>query len=372
MTLPPFLLEDWFRRYYFRTRWILCSSGVEEFTFGELRSLLGLAPEALDAIRLDDSPSFGDNRLRQAIADRYASGSPDRVLVTHGSSEALFLIFHALLEPGDEVVVVSPAYQSLRALPPSIGCEVRHWPLRAENGFEADMSDLKRAVSHRTRMIVASFPNNPTGSTLSAAQFRELIQIAAAAGTYLLWDGAFHDLVYDEPALPNPAALYDRAVVTGTLSKGYGLPGLRVGWCIAEPRTLQAAVQIRDYLTLNLSPLVEFIAAAAVENLERVAGVAREHSVRNLATVRSWVTQHSDFVAWSPPKGGVSSFLRLTQIDDEVPFCRRLAEDSGVLLLPGQAFDHAGYVRLGFGKNSAALGQGLEIVGKALAYEHRG
>src|SRR6185369_8973452 len=229
----------------------LSSSGVQNFSFGELRKLFNITPDDLDRIVLHDSRTLGDPELRRAIANRWASGNPERVMATNGSSEANYLVMNSLLEP---------SYQQLYSIARTIGCKLKHWRLRFENSFRPDLSEARRVIGPQTRMIVVNFPHNPTGASLTPPERDELIELAASAGAYLVWDAAFTDITYDGAAFPDLCDQYDRAITLGTLSKAYGLPGLRVGWCLAAPDVLERLVRLRDYTTLHLSPLVEYVA----------------------------------------------------------------------------------------------------------------
>ncbi len=181
-------------------------------------------------------------------------------MVTHGSSEAMYLVIHALLRAGDEVVVLDPAYQPLQSIAASVGCRLRHWRLRFERGFAPDIEEAKRLIGPQTRMVIVNFPHNPTGATLSREELRELVAACERVGAYLFWDAAFAEVTYDAPPLPDPALSYERAISLYTLSKAFGLPGLRVGWCVAAPEVLEQCMRLRDYITLHLSPMVELIA----------------------------------------------------------------------------------------------------------------
>jgi aspartate/methionine/tyrosine aminotransferase len=142
------------------------------------------------------------------------------------------------------------------------------------------------------------------------------------------------------------------------MSKVYGLPGLRVGWCLAAPRLLEKMVRVRDYVTLHLSPLVEFIAEKAVRHADRLIALRLGQARRNLELVADWAASESGRVSWVRPAGGVTVFPRLSMPDTE-PLCRRLAEERKVLLVPGSCFGHPEHVRLGFGGASAQLERGL-------------
>jgi len=359
MEVVPAHLEYWMRAYYFSTEIDLSSSGVENFSFGELRQLFNITPDDLDRIVLHDSRTLGDPKLRMAIGNRWASGNAERVMATNGSSEANYLIMHSLLEPGDEVVVLDPSYQQLYSIAKSIGCKLKHWQLRFENSFRPDLSEARHLIGPQTRMIVVNFPHNPTGASLTPAERDELIEITASAGAYLVWDAAFAEITYDGAVLPDLGERYDRSITLGTLSKAYGLPGLRVGWCLAAPDVLERLVRLRDYTTLHLSPLVEYVAARAIENADLLLKPRLAQARHNLQILLSWVNRHSEFVRMVRPQGGVCVFMRLHNVDDVEDFCRQLAREYSVLLIPGTSFGHSNHVRLGFGCSTTELTEAL-------------
>src|SRR5437764_905113 len=131
-----------------------------------------------------------------------APGKADHVMVTHGSTEANFMAMNALLEPGDEVLVLDPCYQQLYGIAEALGCSLKHWPLRFERQWRPDMEELPRLLGPRTRMAVVNFPHNPTGVSLTPGEQRELLATTERIGAYLVWDGAFAELTYDSPPLP--------------------------------------------------------------------------------------------------------------------------------------------------------------------------
>jgi capreomycidine synthase len=352
------LLESWMRRYYFATDIDIGSSGVESFSLGELRTLLGIHQEELDRVVFDDSMTLGGVGLRQAIADRWADGDGQRVMATHGSSEAIYLSLNALLQAGDEVLILEPLYQQFFSIAEAIGCRLKPWPLRAEQQFRPNVEEARSLIGPRTRMIIVNFPHNPTGVTLTRHEQENLVSAAAEVGAYLLWDAAFADLTYDqgsaEPRLP-----YERAISLGTLSKAYGLPGLRVGWCVAATEVLERCERLRDYITLHLSPLVELIAQKAIEKSEVLLAIRRRQARTNLEILAAWVEQHRGAVEWARPQGGVCAFLRLCSVADTEALCHQLAHEHSVLLVPGACFNCPEHVRLGFGGPTSDLKEGL-------------
>jgi capreomycidine synthase len=352
-------LEDWMRDYYFDTRIDLGSSGVQCWSIGELRELLDIEHCQLDGLVMDDSPSYGGPALRQAIADRYAGGAADHVMATHGSTEAIFLALNSVLSDGDEVIAVDPGYHSFYSVAEAVGCQVRPWKLRPERGFVPDLDELSELVTPRTRMVVVNFPNNPTGATLAGPQFEPFLDIVAKNGIFLLWDAAFAELTYDTEPLPDPALRYDRCVSVGTMSKAYGLPGTRVGWCIGQPDTLASFLPLRDVLTICLSPIVEFFAERAIAGADRILRIRREQARRNLHVLSRWASENDHFVEFSPPSGGVTAFPRFPGFADADVLCRYLGSHHDVLLVPGSSFGHQDRVRLGFGGSEADFRIGL-------------
>jgi capreomycidine synthase len=359
MIIADALLECWMREYYFDAQIDLGSSGVQSFSLAELRNILGIRQEELDGIVFQDSRTLGEERLRQAIANRWGNGFRDAVMVTHGSSEAIYLIMNALLRHGDEAVVMVPCYQQLYSIAESLGCKLRFWHLRSDQQFKPDVDGLKRLLSPRTRMVVVNFPHNPTGVSLSALDQERLISAVAEAGAYLVWDGAFADITYGSHPLPNPGGAYERSISIGTLSKAYGLPGLRVGWAMASPDVLAQFERLRDYITLHLSPLIELIALRAIEKADALLKIRLEHVKRNLEILTQWAAEHVGFVEWSRPQGGVCTFPRLCTVSNVEEFCRHLTLNQGVLLVPGSCFNHPMHVRLGFGTDTASFQEGL-------------
>lgn len=359
MKVAPALLEEWLREYYFDTEIDIGSSGVQNFSLAELRQVVDITEKELNDVVFDDSPTYGHPRLRRAIAEQWGNGDPRHVMATHGSSEVIFLVINALLRPGDEVVALDPCYFSYRNMAESKGCELKSWRLRFEKKFVPDFDEIKKLITPRTRMVMVNFPHNPTGASVSSEQQRELIRVTARAGAYLVWDTALAALTHDGPPLPDPHLLYERAISIGTLSKAYGLAGLRVGWCQAAPEIIEQFVHLRDYTTLYLSPLVELIATRAVEQADGILRVRLPQAQANLEILGHWIDEHAELVEWVRPRGGVTAFLRFRYVSNVEDFCRRLAEERGVLLVPGRCFSFEDHVRLGFGGPTAAFREAL-------------
>jgi capreomycidine synthase len=365
-------LEAWMRDYYHAVEHDIGSSGVRDLSMGELRELCGFDVAELDPMVFHDSESYGGARLRAALADRWTGGDVDRMMVTHGSSEAIYLVMHLAVEPGDEIVVVDPAYQQLHDVAAWRGCRITRWPLDVRDGFAADLARLRELAATRPKMIVANFPHNPTGVSITPAEQKELVAIAEEAGSWLVWDHAFGELTYGAEPLPLPTS-YGRCIAWGTFSKSYGLAGLRVGWCVAPPELLARMALLRDYIALYVSPVLEFFAEQAVRNADRIVAMQRAHAAENLRLVQEWADRLPEHVRFTPPDGGVTTFVEFLGQPDVVRSCRRLAEEHKTLLVPGWCFgdDYRDFARLGFGGTTAELTAGLSFVEQVLREDAR-
>jgi len=373
MDLKVAKLEAWMRDYYHNVDHDIGSSGVRDLSMAEFRGLCGFDFTELDAMVFHDSESYGGGRLRAALADRWTGGEVDRIMVTHGSSEAIYLVMHLALEPGDEVIVVDPAYQQLHDIAAARGCRVTRWPLDLSDGIAVDLPALRQLAASGPRMIVVNFPHNPTGVSITPAEQKELVAIAAEAGAWLVWDNAFGELTYTADPLALPAG-YERCIAFGTFSKSYGLAGLRVGWCLAPPDLLATMALLRDYIALYVSPVLELFAEQAVRNADRIVAYQREHASRNLRLLRDWAAGLPEYVRFTAPDGGVTAFVELLGQPDVVRSCRRLAERHRVLLVPGACFGDAyrDHVRLGFGGTTAELSTGLSLLERVLREDREG
>lgn len=373
MDITPARLEDWMRDYYHKADHDIGSSGVRDLSMAELRAVCGFDLAELDPMVFHDSEPLGGARLRAALADRWTGGDVDRMMVTHGSSEAIYLVMHLAVEPGDEVLVLDPAYQQLHDIAAWRGCRITRWPLDPDHGFAPDLDRLRELAKSRPAMIVVNFPHNPTGVSITPQQQQELVAIAAEAGSWLVWDHAFGELTHRGEPLPLPL-WYERTIAWGTFSKSYGLAGLRVGWCVTPPDLAARMALLRDYIALYVSPVLEFFAEKAVRNADRIVAMQREHAAANLRVLRDWAAGLPELVRLTPPDGGVTSFVRFPGQPDVVRSCRRLAEEHRVLLVPGWCFGDAyrDHARLGFGGTTAELAAGLERLETVLRQDVRG
>ncbi|MFB6269819.1 MAG: aminotransferase class I/II-fold pyridoxal phosphate-dependent enzyme [Halobacterium sp.] len=366
MEVDQFALERWFAEYEHGADVMLAESGVR----------------SLDADRFDTDPgelgyvipTAGAPDVREAIADDHGV-SADEVVCTVGTQEANFLAFQAVLSRGDHAVVVTPTYQSLHAVPDGI-CDVTRVPLDPpEDGDDAsewtlDVDSVAEAVRPDTQLVVLNNPNNPTGKRHDWTTVEALYDVAVDNDAYLLCDEVYR-LLADDP-LPPADTLGDHAISTASLSKAYGLAGLRFGWLAGPERVVEAAERWKDYTTISPGKFGQHVARQVLcdpETDREIREEAVDHVARNHEITAEWAERHG--IPWPDPVG-CNVFLAVPEgFSDSREFCRTVVEDAGVVLAPGDCFSTGGEsyddrFRLGFGLPTDELREGLARIDDVL------
>src|SRR6185437_13552810 len=257
-------------------------------------------------------------------------------------------------------------YESALELARSTGAEVSPWHRRYEDGWAHDVAALERLVRPETRVLYVNQPHNPTGTLMDRGTFERVAELARAHGIVLFSDEVYRELEHDpEDRLPAACEADERAVSLGSISKAYGLPGLRLGWIVTrDPALREAIMRLKDYTTICSSAPSEVLTAVALRNrhslLQRNLGIVH----RNLRVLEEFFARHADTLDWVRPVAGPIGFPRVRGIEDVERFCERLA-GHGALLLPGSVYDEPGHVRVGFGR--ANLPEALAVLESALA-----
>ncbi len=267
--------------------------------------------------------------------------------------EGIYLSMRALLEPGDHVVVLSPAYGSLINLAAHITGNVSRWELLPGDGrWELDLNALESMVTPHTKLIIVNFPHNPTGYLPDRATQAAIVDIARRHNTWLFCDEMYRGLER-QPAdrLPTATDLYERAIVLAGLSKVHGLPGLRAGWLDVRDEAMRQEIITWKFYTSICPPApTEFLALAALQAQDAIVGRNRALIHRNLALAEPFFAAHADFFDWRPPQAGPVALVGLN-VPAATPYCHELAQQDGVLLLPSSCLDYGDrHVRFGFGR----------------------
>jgi aspartate/methionine/tyrosine aminotransferase len=363
--LPPFALERFFARWEFVVRHVACASDVEPVRMHELLAMADDEMRELwEGLRLGYTESPGHPLLRSEIAATYDGIHPAETLVFSGAEEAIFILMHVLLQPGEHAIVTWPAYQSLYEVARTRGVHVDLLALDAANGWALDLARLQRMLRPTTRLLVVNFPNNPTGALPSHQEFEALLDLARFAGCRVLSDEVYRGLELSEgDRLPAACDRYAHAISLGVMSKAFGLAGLRIGWIAThDTDVVQRAASFKDYTTICASAPSELLAIIALRARKALLARARAIVSGNLARLDDFFGRHPGRFVWHRPRGGSTAFPELTSGESIDRFAESLAEREGVLLLPGTLFDVPGnHFRIGLGRAdlSEAL-QGIE------------
>ena len=329
--------------------------------------------DALDVLLKDMLLWYGDHlgkpELRALIAAETPGVEPDDVLLTVGAAAALFIINTALLSHGEHALVLHPNYVTNVETPRAIGAEVELVSLAFEDGWRLDMDELARRIRPQTRLISLTSPHNPTGMVIPEADLRRVLRLAEEHDCYLLYDETYRDMTRGSIP-PLAAGLSPRAISVSSLSKTYGLPGIRLGWLVnRDPQLMERFLAAKEQIFICNSVLDEEVAYQYLCKKAQFLPPIQEHIRTNLAVLRRWV-EDNPYVEWVEPQGGVVAFVRIkpeVNLDLE-NFYRTLNEKYQTFVGPGHWFERdRHYMRLGFGWPSRdELAGGLDAILRAI------
>ncbi len=339
----------------------LSESGVEPLSLGDLLGEEGL--KSLLGSHLGYPETRGSHDLRAAIASLYPGCSPENVLATTGSSEANLLVTLGTAERGSPFVTVLPNYLQVWGVATSLDSRVEVLKLRAEAGWQPSEEEAKEKVGRDARAISFSNPNNPTGVRLTSDSRKALTDLASDADAWILSDEVYTGAEREGDLTPSLWGDYEKVLVTGGLSKAFGLSGLRLGWVCGPREKIEELWSIHDYTTIAITKISEVLGTMALtEWRERLWSRARSILQSNLPILERFVVGND--LSWVPPEAGAIAFLKYPW---DLPSTKlaEIARERDVLVVPGSHFGHDGYLRLGYGMARETLDQGLRKLEKA-------
>lgn len=363
MQLPPFLIERMFAKHEFTARVNLTGSDTEALALSDLWQVAPAQTRTwYESLTLGYTESPGHPELRELAAQASDVQSGSAVQVFAGATEAVFVLLNAVLEAGDHVIVIGPTYQLLIDVPRATGADVTEVRLHRENGWELDISEIRRALRPNTRLIVANFPHNPTGSLPERAVFEELLNLVDGTDTFLLSDEIYRGIQLDpQRQLPSAAAMTPNAITVTGVSKVLGMAGVRIGWTVTRNAAItDKLLDYRYWTTLATSAPSEVLAIAGLQAAPALLDRANSLVRTNSAALASFVASTPGW-EWIPPTGGTCAYPWLTSSGAQ-PFSEWLVEHHGVLLASDLMFQHTGqHLRFGLGRAQFQEGiSGLE------------
>jgi len=359
MNVTPFTLERFFSQTEFNVRYNLAASAIQAWS---LRELLSLANDpdlqfSLFATRLGYTEAQGNLELRQEISRLYSTPTnPDQVFVTIGAIEANYLLLSSLLEPGDRFIVQTPGYQQLSQVGIDLGATALPWPYCEGKGF--DVQEFEALLEQKPSLVMLNTPHNPTGFVFSPDEMKQIADLCLDRGIILLSDEVYREL--GETVAPSMREYSSQAVSIGSMSKSYGLAGLRVGWMVGPPEILARCATKRDYTTLCSPSIGQQLALTALRHRTKIWDRNRQLRLRNITLLEN-VFKEVPTLRWQKPKAGVVAWVGYSTEMTSEQLGWEL-HSRGVLVAPGIFFGQEGHFRLGFGGNSCEFKAGLAIL----------
>ncbi len=365
-TIEEFRVERWINTYEDDAVYNLAETDAKPFTLNELLSLdkRDQQLEKLLNLRISYNPTRGSERLRHLLARQYRGTSEEQVLVTTGAIEANFLLANVLIQPGDTVIIQSPAYQALYSVAEARGARVKHWIIELDEDYKPNLGRLRDMIDDQTKAVILNVPHNPTGAVVSPADLQTIIGWAEENDFWVICDEVYHDMALEPGVLPEKARNFSpRAISIGSFSKSFGLSGLRLGWLAAPQEIVEACWCWKDYTSISISPLNDHLACFALEHKDAIMARNTALARQNRQTLLNWFEKHSDRIRSVPPQAGLLSFPKLVDLPVSTrEFCLEVFEKEKVLLLPGECFLMPGHLRIGYGNDAKIFSDGLNIV----------
>jgi aspartate/methionine/tyrosine aminotransferase len=338
-----------------RARFNLATSGVASFPLHEL-------PVNLEELEINGDNSYGYAPLQEAIAAHHGV-NPECVVESAGTSMANHLAMAAIIESGDEVLIEHPAYGPILDIAHYLQANVRRFPRTEEGGWAVDPKEVLRSVTPKTRLIVITNLHNPTSVLTPESVLREIGNIARSIGALVLVDEVYLDAVYE--GTPRTSFhLGPQFVVTSSLTKVYGVSGLRCGWILAQPDLAWKMRRLNDLYSATAVYPGELLSVAAFQHLSLLRERARRIVDADRKLLRDFLAQQASISAvWTD--WGTTSLVQLRAGNVDV-FLERLRTEFETSAVPGRYFEMPDHFRIGMGVNTEMFGEGLDRIGRAL------
>jgi aspartate/methionine/tyrosine aminotransferase len=367
-SFTPFALEHYQSLYERTVAYNLADSSVKCFT-----STSEWLDEAERAELLQTGLFYpevnGTTRLREHIAALYTDVHADQVLVTVGAAQANSMVCATLLQPGDEVIVLTPGYRQVWGLAQNMGCTVREVPLRADAGWQLDLAALTALISPRTKLVAVVNPNNPTGTVFSRAEMEGIVEACARVGAWLHADEVYCGTEHAGAETPSFWGMYDRLICTNSLSKAYGLAGLRIGWAVAPQAMTDELWRRHEYAVIAAAASSMTLAEIALQPEKRRFLLDRQRTISaaGRAVFDAWLARQEGRFSVQPSAATCIAFVRCHLPISSYELAERLRQVASVLVAPGAALGVEHHLRITVGYEPEKVQTALERIGMVAA-----
>ena len=369
MTFTPFDLE------YTQSVWEqqvdinLTESGVHPIRLNELLGDETDMVAELLATEINYPHVNGNPALRENIAALYDGAGIENVLVTVGAAEANNIIMQTLMEPGDEVLTQTPTYKQVWGLATNAGHKVRSFRLDPDQGWAIDLDELSAGVNDKTKIIAVVNPNNPTGYIMTDEEMDAVVNAADKSGAWILADEVYRGAERErEEETPSFVGRYDKVLSLGSMSKAYACPGLRVGWIVAPPGTIDDLWRRHEYTTITASMLSNILATHALSPAVRPRLIQRTRDyIRNgFPVLEEWMNSQDGLFSYTPPQASAVSFIRYHLDINSTELMETLCREASVFLGAGDSFGMDHHLRIAFGQERETLEEAFRRIESTL------
>jgi aspartate/methionine/tyrosine aminotransferase len=360
----PFEMERMMSKWENVVEYNLSESGVHPLSVRELVDDPAVLEEVLDT-PLHYPQANGIVELRENIAALYPGATPDNVLVTVGCIEANFVTLQTMVAPGEEIAVMVPNYMQIWGVAQNLGIKVKTFQLREELGWGPDLDQLNAVVSEKTKLIAVCNPDNPTGHILTGEEMEAIVSAADRVGAWLLADEVYSGAErLTDTQTPSFWGRYDKVLAMNSLSKAYGLPGLRIGWVVGPEDAVDDIWARHEYVTISAPMLSNVLAAIALSPgvRPRLLQRTREYIRRGYPILDAWLESHEGLFTVVPPEAAAIAYVRYHLDINSTELVQRLMEEKSVYIVPGDHFGMDRYLRISFGLPQDYLKAGLERI----------
>ena len=347
----------------------LTESGVHPVS---LRELIGDNESLLENL-LETEINYphvnGIPQLRTLIASLYNNASIENVLVTIGAAEANQIVMQTMLEPGTQIASLNPTYKQVWGIAENHGHEVKSFSLSPDNAWSLNIDELNESVNGNTRIIALVNPNNPTGKILTSDEMDAIVNAADRVGAWILADEVYRGAEREqEEETESFFGRYDKVIAIGSMSKAYGLPGLRIGWVVAPPDTVDSIWRRHEYTTIAATMLSNHLAAYALspEVRPRLINRARNYIRNGFPVLQGWLDSQKELFTYTPPQASAVSFIKYNLEINSTELMLKLIKEASVFIGTGDSFGMDKHIRIAFGQEKEVLEEAFRRIQRAL------
>lgn len=369
MEIKDFAVEQWMNEWETKCTYNVAETCTYSLTLDQLFDLCGgdrtqfmndFAQRRLTYGAIEGNPAF-----LEGVCGLYETVEPGHIIPTHGAAGANYLVLSTLCGPGDHVVSIMPTYQQLYSIPEMCGATVDILHLEKDDHYHVDAEKLAALVTDDTKVICINNPDNPTGALLSREEIETIVGIARDHDAWLMCDEVYRLLTQDDDGFTtSPIDLYDKAVVTSSMSKVWSLAGIRLGWAITKsPELRRDLLSHRDYDLISCGMFDEAVGAFALAHADKILARSRRIVRQNLAALEAWVDSE-EHLSFAKPKAGTTALVYYDYDLGSYEFCTRMIQTTGALVTPGDAFEEPKSMRIGYAysDNVDDLKEGLAAI----------